>query len=257
MLDEMRIKLGLYVVIRISSLVYSDPATSSSLINTTGGNVGGLPFSMSTTVAQVEKIISFAKENGADLICFKPAHIHDGSSRTFVRNEPVYQYLEGRLSHQKATGENNGWSWEACRKLNEFSIMIERSPRLNRLKATYEQASTLLRRQRIFCVAPLALLFLSPLGLAACCDTWDDGLGSPALILTRTMRSCQLHYLYTLYWMLTSIGNYWPNHCVLGCGWTELNLSNPLNAWAKDILRRLDAGLLSNAELWRETAAKV
>jgi hypothetical protein len=176
--------------------------------------------------------------------------------RKFVRNEPVYEYLENVFSEQLAAGTENNWSWTACKHRGGFGILMERSPRLNRLKASYEQATITLTKQRIFCVAPLALLFLSPLGGATCCDTWEEGIGTPPFILTDTIHSCQIHYLFTLYWMLTSIGNYWPKHCVIGCGWTELNMMNPLNAWAKNILYRIDSGCLSNTELWKELLNK-
>jgi hypothetical protein len=52
--------------------------------------------------------------------------------------------------------------------------------------------------------------------------------------------------------MLTSAKHYWPGHCVAGCGWTELNLSNPMNPWTQELIRPKDHGSSDDREMWNE-----
>jgi hypothetical protein len=97
------------------------------------------------------------------------------------------------------------------------------------------------------------MMFLAPKGFAACCDTWDNGLGNtPPFLLTDKMQSPPIFYLSMLYWVITSINDYWPKHCILGCGWTELNLLNSLNPWAKSLMKRMDLLYDNSDEVWQQ-----
>jgi len=252
MLSAMRSALRLYTVIRVSSLVYHDLACVAPQAGKSAGKVGGTPFTMTTSVAQVQAIERLATQAGADIISFKPAHINNGRFRTCVVNDSVYKYLKDKLEAQQSVAEANSELWVSCNADEDSALILENSPRLNRLKSSYQHAVDILINQKLVCLAPLVVLFLAPDGVAACCDTWGDGLGTPPVILTQTMLPPPVYYLHMLYWTLTSAKHYWPGHCVAGCGWTELNMRNPMNAWTKELIKPADHGSLNDREMWRE-----
>ena len=252
MLREMRGALRLYTVIRVTSLVYYDPTCVPRRVPMSAGEVGGTPFTMTSSVAQVQRIERLAAKAGADTISFKPAHIHNDRFRTCVTNQPVYEYVRNKLELQHNAAEGNNWYWASCNSREDCALMLENSPRLNRLKTSYQHAVDILLKQKLVCLAPLVVLFLAPDGMAACCDTWGDGPGTPPIILTKTLIPPPLYYLCTLYWMLTAEQQYWPRNCVVGCGWTELNMRNPMNAWTKELIQRGRHGSLDDREMWNE-----
>src|ERR1017187_6172599 len=63
---KMRRALRLYTVVRVSSLVYHDPARFPCQAPRSAGEVGGSPFTMTTPVAQVQTIERLAAQAGAD-----------------------------------------------------------------------------------------------------------------------------------------------------------------------------------------------
>jgi hypothetical protein len=228
LLASLREELGLHLVIRVSSLVYGEQQDYPNT-NSPHEKVGGESFSISTNVSQAKNIRSLAIESGADIICFKPAHKNYVGIRQHTINQSVYNYIISEFEYQKSIARTYNWEWNSCKDLPDFEIIFELSERVNRLKNNYKQVIPILINHDVFCIAPVAMLFLTSEGLAACCDTWDFGLGSHPLILLKEMSSPRLYYQRILYSMSNKFSEYWPNNCVIGCGWTELNLNNPLS----------------------------
>jgi hypothetical protein len=252
LLSALRAELGLKTVIRVSSLVYSDPQVCIPQRDSRCGYVGGSVFDMTTAVEQVMRIMDLARDYGADTISFKAAHTNTDGVRVHVLNEPVYQYLKSRIDEQLYVAQMCDWNWEIWRDANKSDFVLELSPRLNRLSRFYQEALARVRSDGVFCVAPLVMTFLSPRGIAACCNLWDDGLGTPPLILTGALDPPHLYYTRTLYSMLTWMAAIGSKYCVSGCGWTELNLANPLKLWATGLLNRYAHDPTCAGELWEE-----
>jgi hypothetical protein len=231
LLASLRKDLGLYFVIRISSLVYSESQINiDNIKNFQKQKVGGEYFSMTTSVSQAKAIANLAAKYGADIICYKPAHINKKEIRQTVQNQAVYDYVVSQVEYQKCIAIKNNWDWDKCQNLNEFNIIFEQSDRLNRLKNNYKMAISVLEKHNLsYCIAPIAMIFLTPYGFALCCDTWDDGIGSSKTIISNTITTPSSYYKNALNYTLKNFHQLWPKNCVIGCGWTELNLNNKLS----------------------------
>ncbi len=254
-LSGLREDLGLKLAIRVSSLVYMDPALSSNPLVVGKGTVGGRPFTMTTRPDQVDRVIELARENGADIISFKPAHtLSEAGTRVFVTNDPVYVKVLLLAQEQQNAADMLGWNWAECDGRPDFGLFFEESPRLNRLTTKWHEACrTFLTRVPPMCFAPLAVVFQGPRGMAACCDTWASGLGGAKPMITGwDMPQPPAFYLYNLFHMVTAIGEYAPRNCLPGCGWQELNLMNPIAKWGRDLAVRYGTGMITLEEVWAE-----